>query len=310
LDRALLVIIPVYGQVDIAIECARSVIATTDSIPTRIVLINDRGPESEDVTIGLHRELALFPNTFEVVTNSRNLGLVDSLNTFLSAQALGGTDVLLVNSDVSIVEGSIEEMRRILHVNPRTGIVCPRSNNASIASVDGLDSGSMRSTTAAFAAWNKSVPESTLVPLAVGFCMLIRGELFSDFGYFDPIYSPGYGEENDFSYRIRRGGWQVRLANRAFAFHIGRASFGVSRGEMLQMRNEIIFRFRYPTYTFDIDRYQLSVRAQQTPLRPGERLMGWIVSLAKQLVFTVFRPIPTMGARLILAVRRALTVLP
>ena len=310
MDRALLVIIPVYGRVDIAIECARSVIKSTGSIPTKVVLINDRGPESDDVTIGLRHELSLFPNTFEVVTNVRNLGLVDSLNTFLSSQALAGTDVLLVNSDVSIVAGSIEEMRRILHDDTRTGIVCPRSNNASIASLDGLDTGSMRSTTAAFAAWNKNVSESTLVPVAVGFCMLIRGELFDEFGFFDPIYSPGYGEENDFSYRIRRGGWRVRLANRAFAFHIGRASFGVSRGELLQMRNEIIFRFRYPTYTFDIDRYQLSARAQQTPLRRGERLLGWIASLIKQLVFSVFRPIPTTGARLILAVRRALTVMP
>ena len=278
------------------------------SVPTRVVLINDRGPESDDVTRVLRREASQSPGEFEIVTNSRNLGLVGSLNTFLSAEKRAGTDVLIVNSDVSMAAGSIEEMRRILRVDSQTGIVCPRSNNASIASVDGLDIGSVASATASFLSWSRNVPESTLVPVAVGFCMLIRGELFDEFGYFDPIYSPGYGEENDFSYRIRRGGWQVRLANRAFAFHVGRASFGTSRGELLQMRNEIIFRFRYPIYTFDIDRYQRSVKRRQTTGQPAERFGGWIFSFTKQLVFTMFRPIPTLGARCVLAVRRLVTV--
>ena len=280
------------------------------SVPTRVVLINDRGPESDDVTKVLRREVSQSSGGFEIVTNSRNLGLVGSLNTFLSGESLAGTDVLIVNSDVSMAADSIEEMRRILRADSRTGIVCPRSNNASIASVEGLDIGSIAVATESFMAWSRNVPESTLVPVAVGFCMLIRGELFDEFGYFDSIYSPGYGEENDFSYRIRRGGWQVRLANRAFAFHIGRASFGQSRGELLQMRNEIIFRFRYPTYTFEIDQYQMMVGREQNSGQRAERLRGWIVSFAKQLVFTMFRPIPTTGARLVLAVRRALDVRP
>ena len=310
MDRTLLVVIPIYGNVDIALECARSVIKSTSSATTRIVVINDRGPESDDVAKVLRREASKFPGSFEIVTNSRNLGLVGSLNTFLSAENLAGTDVLIVNSDVSIAVGSIDEMRRILRTDSQTGIVCPRSNNASLASVVGLHAESIASATASFVSWSRNVPESTLVPVAVGFCMLIRGELFAEFGHFDPIYSPGYGEENDFSYRIRRGGWQVRLANRAFAFHIGRASFGEARGELLQMRNEIIFRFRYPTYTFEIDRYQRSVGRPQNTVQPAERLMGWFVSLMKQAVFTLFRPTPMLGARIVLTVRRALTGRP
>lgn len=310
MKRTLIVVIPIYGCVDIALECARSVISSTSPQTTRVVLINDRGPESDDVSRVLRREVSQSQGAFEVVTNSRNLGLVGSLNTFLRGESLEGTDVLIVNSDVSIAAGSIKEMQRILYADPRTGIVCPRSNNASIASVEGLAAESVESATASFTSWSRNVSESTLVPVAVGFCMLIRGELFAEFGHFDPIYSPGYGEENDFSYRIRRGGWNVRLANRAFAFHIGRASFGQSRGELLQMRNEIVFRFRYPTYTFDIDRYQMMVGREQNSVQPTERLVGWIVSFIKQLVFTMFRPIPTTGARLVLAVRRALDVRP
>lgn len=283
-------------------------VLATGSAPTKIILINDRGPESDDVARVLRHEASKFPGSFEIVTNSRNLGLVHSLNTFLRTESLVGTDVLILNSDVEIVAGSIDEMRHVLHADSRTGIVCPRSNNASLASLAGLDARSAELAVASFLLWSMSVPESTLVPVPVGFCMLIRGELFSEFGHFDPIYSPGYGEENDFSYRIRRGGWQVRLANRAFAFHIGRASFGEARGELLQMRNEIIFRFRYPTYTFEIDRYQRSVARQQNALQPTEEMRGWIVSLVKQAVFTLFRPTPMLGARLLLAVRRALVV--
>ena len=78
----------------------------------------------------------------------------------------------------------------------------------------------------------------------------------------------------------------------------------------MQMRNEIIFRFRYPTYTFEIDRYQRSVGRPQNTVQPAERLMGWFVSLMKQAVFTLFRPTPMLGARIVLTVRRALTGRP
>lgn len=301
MNRSLLVIIPVYGRVDLAISCVRSVRDALGSQPARIVLINDRGPESTEVERELVSELEGYPNSYELLTNERNLGLVGSLNAFVGSESRAGTDVLILNSDVVMTEGSIDEMRTVLRADSMTGIVCPRSNNASIASVAAVRGLSSAETLPAFGVWSSANPESSVVPVAVGFCMMIRGELFDEFGLFDEVFSPGYGEENDFSYRIARSGWRVRLANRAFAFHLGRASFGSQRGELLQLRNEIIFRTRYPRYTFDIERYLRTAR-----LNDSDRLMmsPWLVALVKQTVFTLLRPAPMWGAKLVTSIRR------
>lgn len=301
MNRSLLVIIPIYGRADLAVACVRSVRDALGSQSAHVVLINDRGPESDEVERDVARELAGYSSDYELVTNDRNLGLVGSLNTFIGATFRAGTDILILNSDVLMTEGSIDEMRRVLGSDPMTGMVCPRSNNASIASVSAVRGLAPTETLPQFLAWSAANPESSVVPVAVGFCMMIRGELFDDFGLFDEIFSPGYGEENDFSYRIARSGWRVRLANRAFAFHVGRASFGTNRGELLQLRNEIIFRARYPRYTFDIERY---LHATHHSDSGGPGWSPWFVAFLKQAVFTMLRPAPLWGARLVSAVRR------
>lgn len=293
MNRSTLVVIPVYGRADLAVACVRSVRHALGSHAARVVMINDRGPESDEVDRELRNELATYSDQYELVTNDRNVGLVGSLNAFVGSESRAGTDVLILNSDVVMTEGSIDEMRKVLRADSTTGIVCPRSDNASIASVPGLRGLSSTDKLSAFTSWSAVNPESSIVPVAVGFCMMIRGELFDGFGLFDPVFSPGYGEENDFSYRIARSGWHVRLANRAFAFHVGRASFGRGQAELMQLRNEIVFRARYPRYTFDIESY----------LR-GTRLSSWFVALLKQTIFTLLRPAPMWGARLVTAIRR------
>jgi GT2 family glycosyltransferase len=135
--------------------------------------------------------------------------------------------------------------------------------------------------------------------------MLVRGELFRQFGFFDTVFSPGYGEENEFSMRIRRGGWRVALANRAFAFHVGGASFGRDSSAELQLRNEIVFRRRYPRYTFDREMFLVN----GTGSSPGSRLaiksLALGVTIVKTIVFAVLGLAPRNSARLVLAIRNA-----
>jgi GT2 family glycosyltransferase len=85
--------------------------------------------------------------------------------------------------------------------------------------------------------------------------MLVRRDLIDRFGFFDPIYSPGYGEENDFCCRIARHGYTSVLANWAFVFHRGGVSFEETRRRELQRAHMSILRERYPEYEPRIDEY-------------------------------------------------------
>jgi len=298
-------VLPVYGNAELAIECLRSFAPEARGASDRVIVVNDRGPESVQVDTALRRELAAYPDTFRLATNSGNLGLVETLNAALSSVDVENYDVLIVNSDILLVPGAIAEMRRILRDDENTGIVCPRSDNASIASVPHLAGSSRTAASREFAQWVTTQPESITVPTAVGFCMVVRGELFRQFGFFDTVFSPGYGEENDFSMRIRRGGWRVALANRAFAFHVGGASFGRDSAAELQLRNEIVFRRRYPRYTFDREMFLVNGTGSSRGSRLAIKSLALGVAIVKTIVFAVLGLAPRNSARLVLAIRNA-----
>jgi GT2 family glycosyltransferase len=298
------VVLPVYGNVELAIDCLRSFAPEVKSKSDRVIVINDRGSESTQDDAALRHELSTYPKSFHLVTNPKNLGLVESLNAALGSVNVEDCDVLLVNSDASLEPGAVSEMRRILRRDEKTGIVCPRSDNASLATVPQLAGLSRTEASREFVRWSEREPESTIVPVAVGFCMVIRGELFREFGFFDTVFSPGYGEENDFSMRIRSGGWRVALANRALVFHVGGASFGRHTPAELQLENEIVFRRRYPSYTFLREWYL----AGSTELLFDDRLVAKLRvfgrALLKQIMFTILGVAPQIGARLVITIRK------
>ncbi len=82
----------------------------------------------------------------------------------------------------------------------------------------------------------------------MGFCFLIRREVIDRFGLFDEVFSPGYGEENDFCLRINEHGYTSVLANRALVLHTGSTSFSGDRGPSLRLEHERILLERYPFY--------------------------------------------------------------
>jgi GT2 family glycosyltransferase len=302
--HSLLVVLPVFGSVDLAVECLRSLRSDVTSGSDLVLVVNDQSPDSDHVDSVLRSELSTYPDTFRLVTNPVNRGLVETLNGAISSVEVDNFDVLLINSDVQITPGAVSEMRRILRADSTTGIVCPRSDNASLASIPHLAGLPRQDAIREFARWFPAQPESITAPVAVGFCMVIRGELFPQFGLFDPVFSPGYGEENDFSMRIRRGGWRVALANKALAFHVGGASFGRDRAAVLQLRNEIIFRRRYPSYTFDRELFlHNDIEGTHGSPQPFNPYL-FAVALVKQVIFTVLGLAPQAAARLVIAIRR------
>ena len=302
--RSLLVVLPVFGNAELAIEGLRSFAPEAQSASDRVIVVNDRGPESVQVDAALRRELATYPESFRLVTNSGNLGLVETLNAALGSVKIENYDVLLINSDTVVTPGAISEMRRILRGDDNTGIVCPRSDNASLASVPHLAGLSRADASREFARWATTQPESITVPTAVGFSMVVRGELFREFGLFDTVFSPGYGEENDFSMRVRRGGWRVALANRALAFHVGGASFGRERAAELQLRNELVFRRRYPRYTFDREMFLVSGTGTSSGNRLVIKSLALGVVLVKTIAFAVLGLAPRNAAWLVVAIRK------
>lgn len=261
------VVIPIYGGVEHARRCIKSVLAGRDAMrrPFELVLIDDASPGNE---------IAAMLNALEglpgivILRNPANLGFVATANRGMALHP--DRDVVLLNSDTEVANDWLDRLFDHAYRAPRIATVTPFSNNATICSYpifcadNPLPAGM---TTAALDALFASVNAgaSLDLPTAVGFCMVIRRACLQAIGLFDEQrFGRGYGEENDFCRRAVAAGWRNVLAADTFVFHAGGASFGEERLERVARADEVLAE-RHPDY---FDRVREFVRRDPpAPLR-------------------------------------------
>ena len=257
--RPVTVVVPVYGDLESLRTCVASLLEHVDLSRHRILLSNDNGPEADRIEAALLEQIGDRRN-IRYSRNPQNLGFVGNCNRAVLELDDSGNDILLLNSDTIVTAGFLDELTAVLAESPTHGAVCPRSNNATIASlpfalrVPSAGREPAR-TMEVHAALSALLPRYSYTPTAMGFCLLIRRELIDRFGLFDEAFAPGYGEENDFCLRIGRHGFRSMIAHRALVMHQGARSFTGSRREALRSAHEKLVVERYPDYTATVRRY-------------------------------------------------------
>ncbi len=274
--RPVLIAVPLFRHPELAEAVIESLIVCAQDIAAlqaEVVVYND-SPDDLALAAALDRLMpraqAVLPCRLEV--NARNRGFVQTSNLALDEAVRRGMDALLLNSDTVVFPGALTEMARVSRLDPMTGFVNPRSNNATLATLPFQERFRHLPPDAAHAAWralNGRLPEVSYAPTAVGFCLLIRWGLLAEFGGFDEIYGAGYNEENDLVMRAGRRGYRAVLANRAFVWHQGSASFGPGSGTHARdMANRALLQSRYPEY------WTLTQRYFDSPEQRAEILLG------------------------------------
>jgi GT2 family glycosyltransferase/glycosyltransferase involved in cell wall biosynthesis len=232
------------------IDCAADLAAVGASV----VFYNDSpgyAPLAAALDDWVARGASLFACRLE--NNPANLGFVRTMNRAVAAAVALRADLLLLNSDTVMVPGALPEMVAVAALDHMIGFVNPRSNNATLATLP-LRAPPAGTGPAALRAWQalaEKLPRVSYVPTAVGFCLLVRWAILAEFGGFDEIYGQGYNEENDLVMRAGRCGYRAVLANHAFVWHQGEASFAsaeISR-DGWEPTNRAILDARYPEYS-------------------------------------------------------------
>ena len=250
--RPVTIVVPVYDDLPGLERCIEALLDTVDFDRDRVLLANDVGPNVDTVEGRLLELVGDHPG-FEYVRNDRNLGFVGNCNRAVLELDQTGNDVLLLNSDTVPMPGFLDEMTAVLGSDDTIGVVCARSDNATIASYpfarrNPRSTIAPRRTRELHGRTKYLLPRWTVAPVAMGFCFLIRREMVERFGLFDEVFSPGYGEENDFCLRINEHGFTAVLANRALVLHAGSTSFSGDRGPSLRLEHERVLLERYPFY--------------------------------------------------------------
>lgn len=226
------IVIPVYRNVDLARRCIESLARSIGEIgrfDPRIVVVND-SPDDGAVSAYLRdaREACVIDHLIE---NEQNVGFVKSVNRGLAEARARGASALLVNSDTQTFPGTLREIMEVSALDPQIGFVSPRSNNASLCTFPQTPhnrSGATVDPALCHETWqavSPFLPRMSFVPTAVGFYMLIAGAVLRNFGELDEAFGVGYEEENDLVMRANKFGYRAVLANHAYAYHAGSASF-------------------------------------------------------------------------------------
>lgn len=162
----------------------------------------------------------------QVIHNSENLGVSAGWNQGI--QAASGDYILILNNDVILAPGSIENLVRCAVNHPRSGIIAPRTNN--IAGPQKIDGFAYRNDDAVPGQLIEIMEQNQLsswqYPMIKGFCMLLPREVIEKVGFFDEQFGFGNFEDDDYSQRVARAGYELRVANDSVIFHFGSMSFG------------------------------------------------------------------------------------
>ncbi len=246
------VCIPVFGGHEHFVRCLGSVLAHTPQ-EVRILICDDASPDlrTQEHVRGLEGargERALF-----YARGERNVGFPANVNSAFAAAA--PADVLILNSDCVVASGWLQGMRDAATSDSTIATATALTNHGTVVSVPerGLPSAQLPAgwslDDAAEAVRSRSLRLHPRIPTGVGHCLYVRRTALELVGEFDLAFSPGYGEEVDFSQRCVRNGLAHVVADDVFVFHHGGASFDHGGGASpVQVEHERILRARYPYY--------------------------------------------------------------
>jgi GT2 family glycosyltransferase/glycosyltransferase involved in cell wall biosynthesis len=252
------VCIPVYGGYALFTECIRSILRhTRESVP--VVIADDASPDGGPAQ--LLRELDAGGHLSRDIVYTRqasNLGFVGNMNSVMEMTA--PADIVILNSDCVVSDGWYECLRDAAYSDSIVATATTLTNNGTILSVPYRNQPSPQLPQdwtldqAAAAVRNASPRLRPRIPTAIGHCTYIRRTAIELVGMFDTTFSPGYGEEVDFSQRCIARGLSHVAADDVLVWHHGRGSFGM-RPEILRLQEEHdrIIDSRYPYYAREVE---------------------------------------------------------
>ncbi len=253
------VCIPVYRGHDHFTECLRSVLAhTAEEVP--ILVCDDASPDerSREWVAALEQSTsgsgaALNGHTLFYLRREHNVGFPANVNGAFAAAS--PADVVVLNSDCLVAAGWLDGLRTAACSDSQIATASALADNGSHLSVPEARIGLAPVPTdwdfdaAAAAVRAGALRLRPRLMTAGGHCMYVRRSALDLVGDFDLAFTPGYGEEVDFSQRCLHMALAHVAADDVLVRHHGGAS--LSAGGVphpAQRAHEAIIDQRYPYY--------------------------------------------------------------
>lgn len=215
------IVIPAYGKLPYTLACLRSVAQHGAQAPFEVIVVDDASPDDSAARLECIEGLRL-------LRNPHNLGFVGSCNA--GAAAARGQFLLFLNNDTQVSPGWLDALLRCFAERADCGIAGSRLvyPDGRLQEAGGLVFGDG-------SCWNYGRFEPRDAPAFAyrrqvdyvsGAALLIRGQLFRQLGGFDGRYAPGYYEDTDLAFAVRRLGLGVYYEPTSLVVHCEGISAG------------------------------------------------------------------------------------
>lgn len=219
------VIIPVFNQLPVTLQCLTSLAHHTPSGITEIIVVDDASTEPYAQALA-----ASWPQV-TVLRNAGNLGFAASCNR--GAAAASGDLLLFLNNDTEALPGWLPPLTEVLINRPEVGIVVPK-----LVHPDGtiqhcgkvwgdLDTPLAQPSHIYFRepADTPKVNQSREYALVTGACMLVRRAEFQALGPFDEGFENGW-EDDDLCYAYSSAGRKIWYCAESMLIHYESVTLG------------------------------------------------------------------------------------
>lgn len=210
-----------WNALEFTQKCLRSIAGHT-TLSYEIIFV-DNG--STDGTKEYLSEISKQKQNFKTIFNEKNLGFAAGNNQ--GVHIAGGKYVLLLNNDVLVADGWLENLVQALESDERIGLVGPITNQISgLQMVSGIPY-SDESAFPEFARRVRSLNRGKITPRRriAGFAMLLRKSLYEELGGLDESFGSGNFEDDDFCLRLRENGYAIMVDESVFIHHFGSQTF-------------------------------------------------------------------------------------
>ncbi len=236
------IILPFYNDSNI-FECIKSIKAhKTDSLQN-IIVVMDKGPDE-----ALNSQIRnVFSNDtlVKIIENDVNYGFVHTCNVGMQNSV---NDVVLLNTDTIPGPFWLENLQKAIYSDNKIMTASPLSNSTEDLSIPSIKHNQNIDVDLIATIFNKYVSQKRIeVHSAHGFCMYIKRKVIDEIGLLnEKEFGKGYGEENEFCFRIRDKGYINILVGNSFVKHLGSRSFTSEAKLELKKKNSSILKERYP----------------------------------------------------------------
>jgi GT2 family glycosyltransferase/glycosyltransferase involved in cell wall biosynthesis/Flp pilus assembly protein TadD len=243
-EKMVSVIMLTFNELEYTQRCVDSIQRHTN-YPHELVFVENG---STDGTKEYLRNLVAENPNYQMIDNETNIGFSAGNNQ--GARAAHGKYLLMLNNDVLVGEGWLENLVSALEQDERIGLIGPISNHISgrqqLTEVPYKDDEEFFS----FAKTVRNANQGKVTPRRriAGFAMLIRKQLFHDLDGLDERFGSGNYEDDDLCLRVCKAGYAVMVDESTILHHFGSRTFAGNKIDYQDSlrKNEDLFREKWP----------------------------------------------------------------